>query len=159
MSLLAYTIGALAAGGPLEPLAFALGMACMAALKVATVLTNDIYDRDSDARNLNWGPFTGGSRFIQNGVLTARETAGYGAALIGIVIAAGLWLTSISAPSLIWIWGGGLFIGWAYSAPPIALNSGGLGELCVALGFGLIVVGADFVQRESLAPLRSTLTA
>jgi 1,4-dihydroxy-2-naphthoate octaprenyltransferase len=57
----------------------------------------------------------------------------------------------VSAPDLIWIGAAGLFIGWAYSAPPLALNSRGLGELCVATGFGLVVVGADFVQRGDFA--------
>ena len=45
----------------------------------------------------------------------------------------------------------GLFIGWAYSAPPFRLNSRGLGELCVAAGFLAITVGTDFVQRKGFA--------
>jgi 1,4-dihydroxy-2-naphthoate octaprenyltransferase len=117
---------------------------------------NDYYDELNGTDRANTDrvfPFTGGSRFIQNGVLTARATLAYGAALVGIVIIAGLWLTSLSAPGLIGIGAGGLFIGWAYSAPPLALNSRGLGELCVALGFALIVVGTDFVQRGALASL------
>ncbi|HSC06657.1 MAG TPA: prenyltransferase [Steroidobacteraceae bacterium] len=143
------------------------GVALGAAKAVATLVfallahaginvLNDYYDELNGTDRANTErvfPFTGGSRFIQNGVLTAHETLVYGAALVGIVIVAGLWLTSFSAPSLIWIGAAGLFIGWAYSAPPLALNSRGLGELCVALGFGLIVVGTDFVQRQSFAPL------
>jgi len=117
---------------------------------------NDYYDELNGTDRANTDrvfPFTGGSRFIQNGVLTARETLAYGVALVGIVIVAGLWLTSMSAPNLIWIGAAGLFIGWAYSAPPLALNSRGLGEPCVAIGFGLVVVGADFVQRGNFALL------
>jgi 1,4-dihydroxy-2-naphthoate octaprenyltransferase len=45
----------------------------------------------------------------------------------------------------------GLFIGWAYSAPPFRLNSRGWGELCVAAGFLLITVGTDFVQRKGFS--------
>lgn len=86
-------------------------------------------------------------------MLTARESLDYGTALVGIVISAGLWLASVSAPSLIWIGAAGLFIGWAYSAPPLALNSRGLGEPCVAVGFALIVIGTDFVQRSAIALL------
>jgi 1,4-dihydroxy-2-naphthoate octaprenyltransferase len=117
---------------------------------------NDYYDELNGTDRANTErvfPFTGGSRFIQNGVLTARETLAYGMALVGIVIVAGLWLTSMSAPSLIWIGAAGLFIGWAYSAPPLALNSRGLGEPCVAVGFALIVIGTDFVQRGAIALL------
>ena len=143
------------------------GVALAAAKAVATLLfallahaginvLNDYYDELNGTDRANTDrvfPFTGGSRFIQNGVLTARETLVYGAALVGIVIVAGLWLAGVSAPSLIWIGAAGLFIGWAYSAPPLALNSHGLGEPCVALGFGLVVVGTDFVQRGDFALL------
>ena len=143
------------------------GVALAAAKAVATLVfallahaginvLNDYYDELNGTDRANTErvfPFTGGSRFIQNGVLTARETLAYGATLFGIVIVAGLWLTSLSAPNLIWIGAAGLFIGWAYSAPPLALNSRGLGEPCVAIGFGLVVVGADFVQRGDFAQL------
>jgi 1,4-dihydroxy-2-naphthoate octaprenyltransferase len=137
------------------------GVALVAAKAVTTLVfallahaginvLNDYYDELNGTDRANTErvfPFTGGSRFIQNGVLTARETLAYGAGLVGIVIVAGLWLTSMSAPNLIWIGAAGLFIGWAYSAPPLALNSRGLGEPCVAVGFALIVIGTDFVQR------------
>jgi 1,4-dihydroxy-2-naphthoate octaprenyltransferase len=56
-----------------------------------------------------------------------------------------------SAPQLFYIGLAGLFIGWAYSAPPFRLNSRGWGELCVAAGFLLVTVGTDFVQRKGLA--------
>jgi 1,4-dihydroxy-2-naphthoate octaprenyltransferase len=119
---------------------------------------NDYYDALSgtDANNTERVfPFTGGSRFIQNGVLTLRETALFGAALFVLVVAAGLWLAWMSAPGLVWIGVAGLAIGWAYSAPPLKLNSRGLGEICVWAGFALIAIGADFVQRRSFsaAPL------
>ena len=141
---------ALAAAKALATLVFAL--LAHAGINVL----NDYYDELNGTDRANTErvfPFTGGSRFIQNGVLTARATLAYGAALVGIVIVAGLWLTRLSAPNLIWIGAAGLFIGWAYSAPPLALNSRGLGEPCVAIGFGLVVVGADFVQRGDFAPL------
>jgi len=111
---------------------------------------NDYYDAlngTDDANTDRVFPFTGGSRFIQNGVLSRRKTALYGAALLLAVVAAGLWLTAVSAPGLIWIGAAGLFIGWTYSAPPLKLNSRGWGEACVWAGFALIAIGADFVQR------------
>jgi 1,4-dihydroxy-2-naphthoate octaprenyltransferase len=117
---------------------------------------NDYYDALSGADDMNTQrifPFTGGSRFIQNGVLSKRETAVFGFALLAIVIPAGLWLASHSSPGLLGIGMTGLFIGWAYSAEPLKLNSRGLGELCVALSFALIVIGTDFVQRKAFAPL------
>lgn len=115
---------------------------------------NDYYDalNGSDARNTGRiFPFTGGSRFIQNGVLTAAQTRDFGFALMAGVALAGLWLMAYSAPQLMYVGVTGLFIGWAYSAPPFRLNSRGLGELCVAAGFLAITAGTDFVQRKGFA--------
>jgi len=124
---------------------------------------NDYYDalNGTDAQNTERiFPFTGGSRFIQNGVLTLEQTARFGFALMFGVMLAGLWLMLRSDPHLLYIGLAGLFIGWAYSAPPFRLNSRGLGELCVAAGFLLITVGTDFVQRKGFdfAPLIAGLS-
>jgi 1,4-dihydroxy-2-naphthoate octaprenyltransferase len=111
---------------------------------------NDYYDalNGSDAANTERRfPFTGGSRFIQNGVLTLRATGIFGYALLAAVVPAGLWLAHASAPGLLWIGQAGLATGWAYSAPPFKLMSRGLGEIAVALGWLIVVVGADYVQR------------
>ena len=117
---------------------------------------NDYYDslNGTDANNTERiFPFTGGSRFIQNGVLSMHETAVFGFSLIAAVIAAGVWLATASAPGLLWIGVAGLVIGWAYSAPPLKLNSRGMGEASVWTGFALIAIGADFVQRGSFSAL------
>lgn len=115
---------------------------------------NDYYDalNGTDACNVERVfPFTGGSRFIQNGVLTPAQARNFGFALLSGVALAGLWLMLRSAPQLWYIGCTGLFIGWAYSAPPFRLNSRGMGELCVTVGFLLITVGTDFVQRKDFA--------
>ena len=115
---------------------------------------NDYYDalNGTDAQNTERiFPFTGGSRFIQNGVLSLTQTRNFGFALMAGVAAAGLWLMARSAPQLLYVGLAGLFIGWAYSAPPFRLNSRGLGELCVAAGFLAITVGTDFVQRKGFS--------
>jgi 1,4-dihydroxy-2-naphthoate octaprenyltransferase len=115
---------------------------------------NDYYDalNGTDAQNTERiFPFTGGSRFIQNGVLTMVQTRNFGFGLMFAVVLAGLWLMLRSDLQLFYIGLAGLFIGWAYSAPPFRLNSRGLGELCVAAGFLLITVGTDFVQRKGFA--------
>ena len=117
---------------------------------------NDYYDalNGTDANNTERiFPFTGGSRFIQNGVLSLRETAVFGVLLIVVVVAAGLWLVTVSVPGLLWIGAAGLVIGWAYSAPPLKLNGRGMGEISVWAGFALIAVGADFVQRGKFSTL------
>jgi 1,4-dihydroxy-2-naphthoate octaprenyltransferase len=115
---------------------------------------NDYYDAQNgtDASNVERiFPFTGGSRFIQNGVLTLTQTRTFGFALLAGVALAGVWLMMNSGFQLLYIGMAGLFIGWAYSAPPFRLNSRGLGELCIVAGFLLIVVGTDFVLRREFS--------
>lgn len=113
---------------------------------------NDYYDalNGTDAQNVERiFPFTGGSRFIQNGVLTLAQTRNFGFTLLAGVALAGLWLMSRSAPQLLYVGLAGLFIGWAYSATPFKLNSRGWGELCVTTGILSITVGTYFVQSRS----------
>jgi 1,4-dihydroxy-2-naphthoate octaprenyltransferase len=135
----------------------ALATLLLAALAHAGInVLNDYCDHlnGTDARNTQRiYPYTGGSRFIQNGVLTPRQVLGLAVALFAATIAGGLWLLSVAGVGLFWIGLAGLAIGWAYSAPPLQLNSRGVGELCVATGFLLVVGGADYVQRGMFVPL------
>ena len=147
--------------------AYRTGLALDAVTALVTVLfallahagvnvINDYHDGLSGADALNTErlfPFTGGSRFIQNGVLTLRQTARFGYGLLALVIAAGLWLSWHTGPGLLAIGAGGLLAGWAYSAPPLRLMSRGLGELAIAAGWLLVVVGTDYVQRGSFDAL------
>ncbi len=122
-------------------------------LNAAVNVHNDYCDHMNGTDALNTArvfPFTGGSRFIQNGVLTPRATLLFARALFALTIAGGLALCAWVGSGLLWIGLWGVFVGWAYSAPPLQMNSRGLGEICVALTFALVVVGADFVQRGSL---------
>lgn len=115
---------------------------------------NDYYDARSgcdDANTTRIAPYTGGSRFIQEGKLSERATALYGYALLALVIPAGLWLIKQSGPWLLVIGLAGLLCGWAYSAPPLRLQSRGLGELAIMIAWLLVVIGSDYVQSQSLS--------
>jgi 1,4-dihydroxy-2-naphthoate polyprenyltransferase len=153
-SLVPCLIGIAAAhysGVPLDALLVVLTLLGAVVIHAGINVLNDYYDALSGTDDINTErlfPFTGGSRFIQNAVLSLDQTRRFGWALLGAGMALGLWLTYVSGPGLLVIGGLGLLIGWAYSAPPLALNSRGLGEICVAVGFGVLLpVGADFVQR------------
>lgn len=118
---------------------------------------NDYYDDRNGTDPANTQrlfPFTGGSRFIQNGVLTQRQTAIWGSALMLGTVLVGLVLLTRGGQALLWLGLLGVVLAWAYSAPPLALNSHGLGEIVVAVGFGLLIpLGVDLVLRESFAGL------
>lgn len=117
----------------------------------AANVLNDYYDALNGTDEMNTMriyPFTGGSRFIQNGVLSRVQTARFGFLLLMAGVVLGLLLLQQSGAGLLWLGLAGTLIAWAYSAPPLSLNSRGLGELCIAIAFGLlIIVGSDYVQR------------
>jgi 1,4-dihydroxy-2-naphthoate octaprenyltransferase len=162
VSFLAALIGIASArcdGVALSPLTAVVSVVFALVAHAAVNVLNDYYDELNGTDRLNTDrlfPFTGGSRFIQNGVISARAMLVFGLALLATTILAGLWLTSIAGTGLFWIGMAGCFIGWAYSATPLKLNGRGLGEPCVAIGFALIAVGTDYVQRKSFAPLPVT---
>jgi 1,4-dihydroxy-2-naphthoate polyprenyltransferase len=138
---------------------FELGFAVLTILLALLVhagvnVLNDYFDALNGTDGINTErlyPFTGGSRFIQNGVLSTTQTAYFGYGLLITAMVGGLWLAWLVGASLLVIGAVGVLIGWAYSAAPLRFNGRGLGELCVLLGFLGVVVGADFVQRHAFA--------
>lgn len=127
-----------------------LALVCHAAVNVI----NDWADarNGSDAANVERiYPFTGGSRFIQNGVLGERAMLHYALALFALTVAGGLALLARGGVDLLVIGMLGLGLGWGYSARPLALNARGLGEPTVALSFALVAAGADCVARGGFA--------
>ncbi|PKO47193.1 MAG: prenyltransferase [Betaproteobacteria bacterium HGW-Betaproteobacteria-22] len=115
---------------------------------------NDYFDamNGTDAVNIERVyPYTGGSRFIQNGLLSPGQTIIFAYLLLGSASLGGLWLVWQSGIGLLWIGMLGMLIGWAYSAAPLQLNSRGLGEVCVLTGFLCLIVGADYVQRHAFS--------
>ncbi len=147
--------GARYSGASLEVIAGVFTVLGAVLAQAGINVLNDYYDalNGTDAANVDRVfPFTGGSRFIQNGVMSEQQMATFGWALMSAVALIGILLIPLAGPDLIGVGLLGLLIGWAYSAPPLALNSHGLGELSVALGFGgLITLGADMVQRGDFA--------
>ncbi len=133
------------------PLALAATALAVLAHAAGNVL-NDLHDAQSgvDAANTQGiAPFTGGSRLIQSGTTTERQTAELARALLVFLLPAGLLLAlRVDSGWIVLLGAAGLALAWAYSAPPLRLMSRGLGEVTVALVWFLVVVGADLVQRR-----------
>ncbi len=148
MTFLAYWMGALAAVPEhvlRDPLAFWLGYALLFLLEAATVFTNDVFDAESDRRNAHYGPFTGGSRVVQSGVLTPRKLL-LGAAVALVLAAALLAVLAIRSDRAAFTVGFFLtfaVIALGYTLPPLKFSHRGLGELVVAIthSFGAIYAG------------------
>jgi 1,4-dihydroxy-2-naphthoate polyprenyltransferase len=119
-------------------------------MHAAANVLNDYHDAlngADDANTQGLFPFTGGARLIQNGHVSVQDTHDLAKTLIVFLIPCGLLLALKTGGGLVLLGLTGLLFGWAYSAPPLALMKRGLGEVTVALTWGLVVVGADYVQR------------
>lgn len=138
--LLGLSASATAPHWPLALTALLLALLTHAAVNVI----NDVADHDngSDAANTaRQFPFTGGSRTIQQGLLSRQQMLWLARGLLLPVVAGGLWLVSQSGACLLLIGVTGVVLGWGYSAPPLRLNSRGLGEISVLICFTLLPLG------------------
>ena len=138
------------ASGRLDSAAALLAMLVIALLHAAANVLNDVYDELNGADRLNMQriyPYTGGSRFIQNGVLTLGQMRNWGLLLLSLATLLGLGLGAYRGTAVLGLGIAGIGLGVLYSAPPVQLSARGLGELAVAAGFGLLpVCGAAWLQ-------------
>jgi 1,4-dihydroxy-2-naphthoate octaprenyltransferase len=118
-------------------------------------VVNDYFDCLNNSDNINRSgltPFTGGSRFIQNGLMTQGETLALGISLLFAGSAIGVYLAYKTSYLLLLIGLIGLFTGFFYSAPPLFLAGRGLGEITVGADFGILtVLGSYLVQTGTVS--------
>jgi 1,4-dihydroxy-2-naphthoate polyprenyltransferase len=138
---------------------FSLGLAALTLVGAMAVhlglnVANDVFDTMSGVDDVNFTPtkFSGGSRVLQYGLVSLRQMMALAAVFYAIAIIVGLVLVAVSGVGLLWLGVAGILISYFYTAPPLRLVHRGLGELCVALGFGpIMVLGAYFVQTSHYA--------
>jgi len=138
-------------------LPFYLALALIAGILIHAGINvlNDYFDHLNQTDIFNHSPltpFAGGSRMIQNGVLTVTETYWFGLILILVAIIIGSFLVSVRGLPLLWIGIFGILSGYFYSAPPFSFIDKGVGELLIGLNFGILaVLGAYYVQTQDLS--------
>lgn len=141
--------------GVFSPTFFAVSLFAALCYHAGMNVLNDYYDFKNGADGLNKSPltpFAGGSRFIQNGLLTPRQTFLLGAGCVAAGTVAGLYLAWAATPLILAVGFLGFLSGYFYSAPPLFLAGRGLGEATVAVSFGLLtVVGSCVVQTKELS--------
>jgi len=126
-------------------------------------VANDVFDTASGADEANVTPtqFSGGSRVIHYGLLTAGQMRTMSAAFYAVGLGIGLYLAAVTAFwALAAIGVIGTFISYFYTAPPLRLVHRGIGEAAVFLGFGpVMALGAYMVQsqRFSWEPVYASL--
>ena len=143
---------AAAAAGPLAWGWLALTVLGIVALETAKNASGEIFDYDSgtDLRVApeDRSPFSGGKRVLVDGVLTRRQTTTVAAVGYALGVGAGLVISWLREPAVLWIGLVGVVAAYSYHGPPLRLSYRGLGELAVALCYGpLICAGTYLVQR------------
>lgn len=140
--------------GTFQPVLFFLALLSIMALHSGANITNDYYDHVSgnDWVNKNPTPFSGGRRYIQEGILSARATllmalfcfaAGSAIGLVILYLTRSVFILALGLTGLL----GGFF----YTARPIQLGYRCFGEAVIALLFGLLpVFGSYYLQTQSL---------
>jgi 1,4-dihydroxy-2-naphthoate octaprenyltransferase len=139
-----------AVAGQFDALAAILGLLATALVHGASNVINDVGDEENGGDRANFDriyPYTGGSRFIQNRIMTASEMSRWGIALIAVASAIGLVLAYLKGPLVIAFGVAGISLAVLYSLPAVRLQARGVGELCIAIAFGLLpVCGAAWLQ-------------
>ena len=132
--------------GPLSWGHLGLTLLGVAGLHLGANLLNDYFDaKGSDPINRLVTPFSGGSRVIQQGRLSAAAVFALGLFFLALGVACGVGLVAWDRPWVILVGALGLAGGVLYSATPVALMSRGLGEAVIFLVFGPVLTwGAGY---------------
>ena len=124
-------------------------------IHAAANVMNDYFDHrsgDDEANTEFVRPFTGGSRMIQNGLLSPREVFIEGVILYAVGAVIGIWLAVTRGMPILYIGIIGMVTSFFYTAPPFKFVHRGIGEIFIALNFGaLTVLGAYYVQTQTLS--------
>jgi len=133
---------------------FILALLAILALQAGANMANDYFDHISgnDWVNKNPTPFSGGRRYIQQGILSARATLLTALFFFTLGSAIGIVIVLLTKSLFILIIGLiGLLGGFFYTAPPLKIGYRCAGELVIALLFGLFPVYASYyLQTETI---------
>lgn len=140
--------------GEVDILPAALALLCLVSGHGAANLLNDVHDDMSGNDRVNTGriyPFSGGSRFIQNGIMGRREMTVLASALLVLTVPFGFWLLLLKGPGMIAFGLVLLLLLALHELPPLNLNYRGFAETIVALSFGVVPVAmASWLQAATV---------
>jgi len=152
------------AGGTMNWIYASMALVSIVMLNAGANMLNDYFDHLSGNDWLNFNPtkFGGGSRYIQDGIVTPEtmRTAGLAATICGISV--GLVIVILTQSIFILMLGiAGVIGGFFWTAPPVKLCYRFPGEPHIFMMFGILpTFGAYYLQtgRLSLTPLIAAVT-
>ncbi len=142
-------------GYPVQIGYFFLTLLAAVFLQAGTNVMNDYADHINtcDDRNTEFvRPFSGGSRMIQNGILSPQDVLTGAIVFLSVSTVLGLILVALRGLPIFYLGLIGTFCAVFYTLPPFYIAARGLGELVVGLCFGtLMMLGAYFVQAQTFS--------
>ena len=150
LPVLAGTAWGCAVSGSFEVAVFALAVLATVSVHAGANVLNDVGDDLVGTDRLNEDriyPYTGGSQFIQAGIMSASAMTRLGVGLLLVAVVAGAALLALRGWTILWFGLAGIALAVLYSLGPLRLNSSGLGEFAVGVAFGVLpVTGAAWLQ-------------
>jgi 1,4-dihydroxy-2-naphthoate octaprenyltransferase len=129
---------------------FALALVATVCVHAASNVLNDVGDETVGTDRINEKriyPYTGGSRFIQMGILTQSRMAQLGVGLLLVAAALGVALLLEKGVAVLLFGLAGVVLAVLYSLGPVRLSSLGIGEIAVCVAFGILpVTGSAWLQ-------------
>ena len=133
---------------------FILALVATVCVHAASNVLNDVGDEVIGTDRVNEQriyPYTGGSRFIQMGILTQSRMAQLGTGLLVFAALLGVLLFIEKGPGILLFGVAGVSLGVLYSLGPVKLSTLGIGETAVAVAFGVLpVTGAAWLQGATI---------
>ncbi len=151
-----------ATAGSFSTILFILALLAIMALHAGANMANDYFDHISgnDAVNRNPTPFSGGSRYIQKGILSPKTVLLAALVALAVGSAIGIVIVLLTQSVFILILGLiGLLGGFFYTADPIRLGYRYVGEFVIALLFGLLPVFASYYLQTEMIDTTPILPA
>ncbi|NUQ11170.1 MAG: prenyltransferase [Gemmatimonadaceae bacterium] len=163
------TVLAYWAAGSINWAVFWVSFVALYFLTNGTYIGNEYFDYENDKANTTriggadkvGVTTTGGTRVLVKGLIPRRHAlyASIGCFVLALPFGLYLQFGLHTGPLTIPLGALALFIGWFYTAPPIRASYRGLGELFIAVGQGLVIFGAYYVQQGfSALPLVASLS-
>ena len=122
-------------------------------LHIGTNTSNDYFDHTSGTDEANYNymvPFSGGSRSIQMGLISAKGMLYLSIATFAIGGLIGIPLINKAGINILYLGFIGFLSGLFYTAPPFRFASRkGLGELLIGLNFGPLMAAGSFLVQTS----------
>ncbi len=133
---------------------FLLALMGVVFINAGTNLANDYFDHKcgADDSNTEYTRFNGGSRVIQEGLMSPDSVFRASLVSFGLAILIGLFLAYARGWQILIIGVIGVASGYFYTASPLSIGYRGLGELLAGLNCGpLVALGAYYVQAKTFS--------